>query len=56
MTWIEGRNRPTLTPEPRSIAWVARGVVMNRSSSAAAGDWLVGGRVVAAQPPSAVSP
>src|SRR5690349_14733675 len=41
VTWIDGLKRPTVTPAPRSIAWVARGVVTNRASSDAAdGAWL----------------
>ena len=37
MTWMDGLNRPAVTPAPRSMAWVARGVVTNRASSAATG-------------------
>ncbi|OOK69663.1 hypothetical protein BZL29_6274 [Mycobacterium kansasii] len=37
MTWTFGRNRATPTPLPRIIAWVHRGVVMNRTSSDTAG-------------------
>ncbi len=37
VTWIEGRKCPRLTPDPRSMACVARGVVMNRISSSATG-------------------
>ena len=36
VTCTDGLKWPTLTPEPRSIAWVARGVLTNRVSSAAA--------------------
>ena len=35
---MDGRNRPAVTPEPRTIACVARGVVTNRVSSAAGGE------------------
>jgi hypothetical protein len=30
---MDGLNRPAVTPAPRSIAWVARGVVTKRASS-----------------------
>jgi len=38
VTWMDGRNRPTVTPEPRSIACIARGVATKRASSAATGE------------------
>ncbi len=44
VTCTAGLNRPRLTPAPRTMAWVARGVVMNRSSSAAAGSLAVRGQ------------
>ena len=56
MTCTEGRNRPASTPVPRTMAWVARGVVMNRSSSAAADDWCCSARAIADQAPRAWSP
>jgi hypothetical protein len=56
VTWTEGRKRPTFTPAPRTIAWVARGVVMNRSSSAVAGAWLCAGSTIAAHRPCARIP
>ncbi len=37
MTWMDGRNRPAVTPAPRSIACIARGVETNRASSLATG-------------------
>ena len=56
VTWMDGRNRPMLMPEPRSIAWIARGVEMKRTSSAAAGSTLWSGRVIALHTPSACTP
>jgi uncharacterized protein with von Willebrand factor type A (vWA) domain len=36
VTWMDGLKWPTLTPRPRTIAWMPRGVAANRASSAAA--------------------
>ena len=51
MTCTDGLKRPRLTPAPWTIACVARGVVMNRSSSAVAGSWLCAGSAIAAYRP-----
>src|SRR6476646_9798131 len=53
VTWIDGLNRPTATPAPRSIPWVARGVVTNRVSSAADGGACPSPRVVMLHEPCA---
>lgn len=47
----DGLNRRMPTPARRSIAWVARGVVMKRSSSSAAGGMACRDRVIALQTP-----
>ena len=44
MTWTLGRKWPIVAPAPCSIAWVARGVVMKRPSSAAADGGAVAGQ------------
>ena len=56
VTCTDGLKWPMCTPDPFNIAWIARGVEMNRVNSAAAGTTPCSGSVSVAHAPSACNP